>query len=256
MAELQEYEEVRPVRRDEKHVYDDFKHVNKMDNVSSPSWKQYLKMFTIVIAVSLTSAIVTYFTVNAQIQQKLTLIDTRLAEIEKKNEETEKRNNLTFSHFEKKSMKTENRNNLTLVHLQKQIDDSTEQVAITAHPASTSTLQGIIKFDYVTFSVGINNLPTYKSTGKFVVEKEGLYMISVAIYSKTNDAYYCIYLNGNVISYTKIAHTSSPPSSMSHTGTVVVVRQLRPNDSLWVYFPGNYYTEGGVWSTLTIVKIK
>lgn len=49
-----------------------------------------------------------FFIILAQIQQKLNLIDTRLAEIEKKNEETENRHNLTF------------------VHLQKQISESTE----------------------------------------------------------------------------------------------------------------------------------
>ncbi|XP_052073060.1 uncharacterized protein LOC127711149 [Mytilus californianus] len=109
MAELQEYEEVRPVRRDEIYVYDDIKNYNKMDNVSSPSWKQYLKMFIMMISVSLMSAVVTYFMVNAQLQQKLNLYDKKIADIEKEKMDTENRNNITFS------------------DLQKQIKDSTEQ---------------------------------------------------------------------------------------------------------------------------------
>lgn len=71
MAELQAYEEVRPVRRDQMHVYDDIKNVNKIDNVvSSPSWKQYLKMFIMVMSVSLMSAVITYFTVNGKSKKK------------------------------------------------------------------------------------------------------------------------------------------------------------------------------------------
>lgn len=65
MSDLQEYEEVGPVRRDQMHVYDDIKTDNKMNevNVLSPLWKQYLKMLVMAIVVSLFSAIVTYFTV-------------------------------------------------------------------------------------------------------------------------------------------------------------------------------------------------
>ncbi|VDI60907.1 Hypothetical predicted protein [Mytilus galloprovincialis] len=162
-----------------------------------------------------------------------------------------------------KVMSTANNNNGLLVGHDSRLDDlnakfnaMNSRVAMTAHPSSSATLRGIIKFDDVTFSVGINNLPTYKSTGKFVVEKEGLYLISVDIFSKTNGAYYQIYKNSIVISDTRIAYYRSPPSVMQHTGTVVVVRQLRPNDSLWVNFPGNYYIYAGVWSTLTIVKMK
>lgn len=43
---------------------------------------------------------------------------------------------------------------------------------------------------------------------------------------------------------------------MEHTGTVVVALQLRPNDSVWVTYPSNYYILGGLWSTLTIIKLK
>ncbi|XP_063448277.1 uncharacterized protein LOC134727815 [Mytilus trossulus] len=143
-----------------------------------------------------------------------------------------------------------------LVDLNAKFNAMNSRVAMTAHISSASTLSGIIKFDNVIFSVGINNLPSFKSTGKFVVEKEGLYTISVAIFSDTNGAQYKIYLNDNVISYTSIAYNSSPDTEMVHTGTVVVVRQLRPNDSLWVYFPGNYFVYGGFSSILTIVKIK
>ncbi|CAC5416510.1 unnamed protein product [Mytilus coruscus] len=130
--------------------------------------------------------------------------------------------------------------------LNAKVNAMNSRVALTAHPSSGGTLHGILKFDNVKFSVGINNLPTYRSTGKFVVEKEGLYLIAVSIFSDANNAYFYIYLNGNRISETRIGYTSSPPSLMQHTGTVVVVRQLLLNDSLWVSFPGTYYIHGDV----------
>ncbi|VDI62281.1 Hypothetical predicted protein [Mytilus galloprovincialis] len=127
---------------------------------------------------------------------------------------------------------------------------------MTAQPVSTQTKTGIIKFDNVQFSVGINDLSTYKSTGRFTCETGGIYLISASIVSNINGAYYYIYLNGNQISQTSIGFSSSPPSTMYHTGTIVLARQLRPNDSVWVYAGGNNYVQGGVLSTLTIVKVK
>lgn len=127
-------------------------------------------------------------------------------------------------------------------------------MAITAHPSSSTRLSGIIKFDDVTFSVGVNNLTTYKNTGKFVVEKDGLYLISLAISSNNNHAQYHINLNGNVISYARV--TGSFLEQYSDTVNVVVALQLRLNDILWVSYPHNFHIEGRLWSTFTIVKIK
>lgn len=129
-------------------------------------------------------------------------------------------------------------------------------MALTAHPAVTTTKAGIIRFDDVRLGVGINNLSSYKSTGKFICEKGGLYLISASIFSKDNDARYYVYLNGNEISNTENGYSSSPPSSLANTGTVVLALQLTLNDSLWVSFLNNYYIEHGLWSTLTIVKLK
>ncbi|XP_071181355.1 uncharacterized protein [Mytilus edulis] len=129
---------------------------------------------------------------------------------------------------------------------------------MTAQPTSSRTMSGIIKFDIVKFSVGINNMSAYKSTGKFICEKAGLYLISVSIRSKTNDAQYYVYhndMNAAAISDTEIGYNSHG-GSMALTGIIVHALQLHPNDSVWVYCPGTYCIEGQPWSTLTIIKLK
>ncbi|CAG2198137.1 unnamed protein product [Mytilus edulis] len=186
-------------------------------------------------------------------------VGTQLSNIQSdfmmKLQETE---NLTLVHLhniEKKSEDMENRNNLTFSRIQKQINDSTEQVAMTAHLPSTTSAAGILKFSDVKLSVGLNNLSAYKNTGKFVCETKGLYMISPSIMADQTGAQFYIYLNGKVISETYIVYNSNNPSTMRYTGTVVLVQQLLPNDSLWVYNPG-YHLNGGIYTTFTIVKVK
>lgn len=126
---------------------------------------------------------------------------------------------------------------------------------MTAHPSTSTTKSGIIKFDNVAFSVGINNLPAFKSTGKFVCENNGTYLISTSIASRSIDAHYFIYLNGIEISTTLIGFNANRPSLWYYTGSVVLVLPLRLKDSVWVHYPGNFYIYNGLWSTFTIVKI-
>lgn len=168
----------------------------------------------------------------------------------------EKNQSIHFVDVESKMRAATIMNNQTFIHLQRQIDTSTEQVAMTAHPSSSPTKSGIIKFDNVAFSVGIANLSAFKSSGKFVCEKEGLYLFSVSVYSNTNDAFFNIYLNGKRISYTYIGYNSNNPSSMGNTGAAVHALQLRLNDSVWVTYPGAYYVGSSDGSTFTIAKIK
>ncbi|VDI04045.1 Hypothetical predicted protein [Mytilus galloprovincialis] len=79
------------------------------------------------------------------------------------------------SDFAMKMQEIEHRENLMFSGLQKQINDSTELVAMTAQLPTTSYSGGtILKFDKVNFSIGVNNLTEYKSTGKFLCERKGL----------------------------------------------------------------------------------
>lgn len=73
--------------------------------------------------------------------------------------------------------------------------------------------------------------------------------------AEKNSAEFYIYLNGKQISDKYIVYNSNNASLMYHTGTVVLVLQLLPNNSVRVHNPG-FTMHIGVYSTLTIVKVK
>ncbi|VDI69475.1 Hypothetical predicted protein [Mytilus galloprovincialis] len=134
-----------------------------------------------------------------------------------------------------------------------EFERSTKRVAMTAHPSTQGTISNtIMKFDDVKYSVGITNLSSFKTTGKFTCEHEGLYLISASVTSYTSGAQYYIRLNGNDISYTYIGQHSG---GYAFTGAVTVTRKLNPNDQVWLYAAGSWYLYSGIPSKLTIIKI-
>ncbi|XP_076071312.1 uncharacterized protein LOC143042745 isoform X8 [Mytilus galloprovincialis] len=140
-----------------------------------------------------------------------------------------------------------------LASVEAQLKSSTKRVAMTAHPSSGGTRSNtILKFDDVRYSEGITNLSSYKTTGKFTCEREGLYLISASVMSYTSGANYYIKLNGNDISLTYIGSNGG----QEFTGAVSVTRKLNKNDQVWLYASGSWYLYRGVYSKLTIIKIK
>ncbi|CAG2201221.1 unnamed protein product [Mytilus edulis] len=148
--------------------------------------------------------------------------------------------------------KTGKESNSSIALLEKQID---EKVALTSHPLSRSIVKGgnIIKFNSVAFSVGINNLSAFISSGKFVFETPGLYLISASlpVYQSGNPEFHIV-LNGLYISSTEIGQTSV---NSWRSGTSVVARQLVVNDSVWVQAAGDILFGGNKWDQFTIIKI-
>lgn len=125
---------------------------------------------------------------------------------------------------------------------------------MTSNPTTSRTISNtIIKFDEVKYSVGITNLASYKTTGKFTCQHEGLYLISASVMSHTKDAQYYILLNGKHLSYTYITQNNN---NEVHTAAVTVTRQLNLNDQVWLYAAGSWRIYGGVYSKFTIIKIK
>ncbi|XP_063448449.1 interaptin-like [Mytilus trossulus] len=193
------------------------------------------------------------------------LMDHRMEFLMNETRMTQQSMDIQFSNIQKNQsdsineismrlQETDKRDNLKFSDLQKQMNDSTEPVFMTAHPTSGTSSPGILKFDNVKFSVGMSNLSSYKSTGKYICEKAGLYLISASIHTNTNNGYFYMYLNGKQVSNTMISYNNNNPSLMQFTGTVLLALQLRANDSMWVYSSAN--VQSGLWSTLTILKVK
>ncbi|CAC5388501.1 unnamed protein product [Mytilus coruscus] len=123
------------------------------------------------------------------------------------------------------------------------------QVALMSYfPGGDQQISGILKFSDVKFSVGINKLSAYKSTGKFECEMSGIYLVSASIVGKTKHANMNINLNGNIISYTRISE------GYWQTGTAVLAVQLLNNDKLWVEVQ-NMMLSGDKFAVFSILKV-
>lgn len=74
-------------------------------------------------------------------------------------------------------------------------------VALTACGSSNPTVSGgeVVHFSNIKTNVGTTDLSAYKSTGKFVCTFTGLYFVSAVIMSNSNDGYYYLYKNNNMI---------------------------------------------------------
>ncbi|CAC5421362.1 unnamed protein product [Mytilus coruscus] len=143
---------------------------------------------------------------------------------------------------------------LKLSGVEAEVQKSTKRVAMTAHPSLGRRISNtIMKFDDVKYSVGVSKLSTYMTTGKFACEHEGLYLISASVMSHTNSARYYIVLNGDNISQTYIGQQSG---STVFTGAVTVTRELNLHDKVWLYAEGSWYLYNGLFSKLTVIKIK
>ncbi|CAC5411880.1 unnamed protein product [Mytilus coruscus] len=117
--------------------------------------------------------------------------------------------------------------------LERKINDTleqNEQVAILAYPPfiRNTGINGVVTFSDVEFSVGINNISAYKTSGIFICESSGVYLVSVSTLSPLADRNIRVVLNGNHISYTRVS------DGQWQTGTTAVAVQLLNKDKLWI----------------------
>ncbi len=112
----------------------------------------------------------------------------------------------------------------------------------------------IILFN-VHHSYGITNstLSKFKSTGTFVCEKEGLYLIASNIISNKSGSWFKIMKNQEELSRTYIAYFGSGASWHSGTGIVVVTLQIMDTISI---VAGGTIGISSLENTLIIIKIK
>ena len=88
------------------------------------------------------------------------------------------------------------------------------------------------------------------STGKFISEKTGLYLISVSIASSTAGARYFVIQDGAPVSYSFVSSDNSTDS-----GTVVTAIELQANNTVWIEAQDSLDLYFG-WSCLTIVRLQ
>lgn len=121
----------------------------------------------------------------------------------------------------------------------------------TASPDS-GTISGydVIKFKYIKTSHGINNLSSIKNNGIFTVEKEGFYLNSRFVNSKTYDAEFYIRQNTN-----NIASATTHGDSALETHAATVIAHLKVGDTVSVMPRSHMYVDSAPDSMLTVVQI-
>ncbi|CAG2226174.1 C1QL [Mytilus edulis] len=125
--------------------------------------------------------------------------------------------------------------NLTLTNLQHQISNNGDKVAMTACNIDGGVYSAgkVIKFDDIRTDIGNTNLFSFRSSGKFTCQKEGLYLISSWVLSDTNIATIVVYRNNNTLAKVYITYDSDDDTSAG-TGTAVVSVELQIGDTVYV----------------------
>ncbi|CAG2211180.1 C1QG [Mytilus edulis] len=142
---------------------------------------------------------------------------------------------------------------MALADLELHIKDNSRKVAVTSCVSNEKTYNTgtSIKFDNVRTSIEIKNLSTFKSTGKFSCEVEGLYHISVYIVSYTARSEYSIYKNNN-----KLTTTYSDTAGHIQTSAGAVVMKMNVGDTIFVIPDFNMHVYADHWSCITTAMIK
>lgn len=120
-------------------------------------------------------------------------------------------------------------------------------MAATACVSHDQTFTEVVKFSIVNFQVGINNIETFKSSGKFVCEIPGLYYISAHIYTTSTTRNFYVRKNGIIIA------TSSSGKASYSTNPISAVIELQHKDTLYVDANHDIL---GPYSCLSIIKVK
>ncbi|XP_071136744.1 uncharacterized protein [Mytilus edulis] len=134
--------------------------------------------------------------------------------------------------------------------LEKQVEDNNRKVAVTACVSSDQKFSdGVVRFSTVNFQEGIDNIDTFKSSGKFVCKIPGLFYISAHIFTTTPTHAFYVMKNGIVI-----ASSASDSDSSYSTNPISAVVELQLKDTL--YISTSTHSIRGTFSCLTIMKVK
>lgn len=113
----------------------------------------------------------------------------------------------------------------------------------------------VLKFDDIRTQTGIISISSFKSSGKFTCQKEGLYLISSWVFSDTNFATFGVYRSSKKLAQGYITFDSDDNTSAG-TGTAVISVELQVADTVYVKTENDMRAFDGMRSCLTIVKLK
>lgn len=115
---------------------------------------------------------------------------------------------------------------------------------------ATDKSGNVIRFNNIRLSVGIANISAFKNTGKFVCEKEGLYLMAATVASNVYSNF-CTHQGNTQVSCTEIGqHTGNA----WHSGTSVATLHLLVNDNVFVSTGSTI--ESAPWTQFTLIKIR
>lgn len=116
--------------------------------------------------------------------------------------------------------------------------------------------QAVIPFTNIKTAHGVRDVNSFKTTGRFVCERQGLYLISAQIMSTTKGAEYRIIQNDQELALVQIVPFHDSDAHNYHTGTGLAVVHLNQNDQIWIevrHFDMHIF---GHESCLNIIKVR
>lgn len=130
-------------------------------------------------------------------------------------------------------------------------------VALTTCVSSNIQTSGtvVLTFSDVKVFAGINSLANFKTTGLFISEQSGLYLISVTIDSHTSGGSFSIYHNSAFVIHAYVYDKASGSNDADHSSTAVSAVFLNEGDTLSVKASGSLFVHS-TYSCMTIIKIK
>lgn len=171
----------------------------------------------------------------------------------------ERKMNLTISSidvkFQNNLQNYVNSLNSSLTDLYQLVDRNSERVALLSNRAyGSGTTGSIITFNvHHSYGITTSTLSKFKSTGKFICEVEGLYLIATNIISSKSGSWFKIMKNQEELSRTYIAYFDSGASYHSGTGLAVITLQVK--DTIYIKV-GSDIGISSRDNTLSIIKIK
>ncbi|CAC5396678.1 unnamed protein product [Mytilus coruscus] len=137
---------------------------------------------------------------------------------------------------------------------QQNLDKKLQKVVVTSCSYAdrrSNPPAGPLNFPDIKTSVGVSNLSSFQSTGKFTCQVPGYYHIVLTIMSSYNNARIDIMKNSNTIHWQYV--TSYVKDNIYwNPGTASVALELKTNDTVWIKL---YSTYNIYQSCLTIFKI-